>query len=114
MSNWFARIPSGKMKVLLLTLLLLLLCSTQVLTLQCFTCVDENDDICKTVTECPPEAQYCKTTQRGTLLVPAYLSYVMHTGYCIHVWYSCNCAFWFSVLIVCFPCLSTLSFLTKF
>ncbi|KAM9359005.1 lymphocyte antigen 6D [Symphorus nematophorus] len=47
------------MKVqLLMFLLLLLLCSTQVLTLRCYTCEDSN---CKTATECPDSAQYCKT-----------------------------------------------------
>ncbi|XP_022616957.1 lymphocyte antigen 6D [Seriola dumerili] len=53
------------MKVLLLMLLLLLLCSTHVLTLRCYTCENENDDICKMVTQCPLSAQYCKTTQDG-------------------------------------------------
>ncbi|TDH15161.1 hypothetical protein EPR50_G00027940 [Perca flavescens] len=50
------------MKVLLLTLLLLL-CSTQVLTLRCYTC--EGDDRCKTETDCPPSAQYCQTKING-------------------------------------------------
>ncbi|XP_042271142.1 lymphocyte antigen 6D [Thunnus albacares] len=49
------------MKVLFLALLLLL-CSTQVFTLRCYTCEGENDDICKNVSECPSSAQYCKTT----------------------------------------------------
>ncbi|XP_040901536.1 lymphocyte antigen 6D [Toxotes jaculatrix] len=53
------------MKVLLLTLLLLLVCSTHVLTLRCYTCEGENDDICKTVTDCQASDQYCKTTRRG-------------------------------------------------
>ncbi|XP_044059247.1 lymphocyte antigen 6D [Siniperca chuatsi] len=52
------------MKVLLLTLLLLLLCSTQVLTLRCYTCEGENDDVCKTETDCPASAQYCKTYEK--------------------------------------------------
>ncbi|KAA8593846.1 lymphocyte antigen 6D [Etheostoma spectabile] len=50
------------MKVLLLTLLLLL-CSTQVLTLRCYTC--EGGDRCKTETDCPPSAQYCQTKTNG-------------------------------------------------
>uniref|UniRef100_A0A3B4UGW7 P2X purinoceptor n=1 Tax=Seriola dumerili TaxID=41447 RepID=A0A3B4UGW7_SERDU len=37
-----------------------------VLTLRCYTCENENDDICKMVTQCPLSAQYCKTTQDGT------------------------------------------------
>ncbi|XP_030601131.1 lymphocyte antigen 6D [Archocentrus centrarchus] len=53
------------MKVLLLTLLVVLLCSTQVLTLKCYTCESEHDNICKTETVCPESAQYCKTTQKG-------------------------------------------------
>ncbi|CAI5694004.1 unnamed protein product [Oreochromis niloticus] len=53
------------MKVLLLTLLFVLLCSTQVLTLNCYICEDENDISCKTETVCPLSAQYCKTIQRG-------------------------------------------------
>ncbi|XP_071372394.1 lymphocyte antigen 6D [Centroberyx affinis] len=46
------------MKVLLPTLLLLLLCSTQVHTLKCLTC--DGDDSCKVETECPPESRYCR------------------------------------------------------
>ncbi|XP_035536038.1 lymphocyte antigen 6D [Morone saxatilis] len=53
------------MKVLLLTVLLLLLCSTQVLTLRCYTCESDNDDLCKTETDCPDTAQYCKTVMGG-------------------------------------------------
>ncbi|XP_072248972.1 lymphocyte antigen 6D [Leuresthes tenuis] len=53
------------MKLQLISMLLLLLCSTQVLTLKCFTCEGEGDEICKTETDCPSSAQYCKTTQRG-------------------------------------------------
>ncbi|XP_071352597.1 lymphocyte antigen 6D [Trachinotus anak] len=52
------------MKVLLLTLLLLLLCSTHVLTLRCYICENESDDTCKTETECQASAQYCKLTQK--------------------------------------------------
>ncbi|KAL7399790.1 hypothetical protein ABVT39_001794 [Epinephelus coioides] len=51
--------PSDNMKVLLLVTLLLL-CSTQVLTLRCYTC-DGNPD-CKTETECPDSSQYCMTS----------------------------------------------------
>ncbi|GAA6218332.1 lymphocyte antigen 6D-like [Lates japonicus] len=50
------------MKILLLTLLLVLLCSTQVLTLRCYTCQGEN---CKVETVCQDTAQYCKTYSRG-------------------------------------------------
>ncbi|XP_061576202.1 lymphocyte antigen 6D [Cololabis saira] len=51
------------MKVLLLPLLLLLLlCSTQVLTLRCYTCEDENDTICKKETQCDDSAHYCRTS----------------------------------------------------
>ncbi|XP_022074072.1 lymphocyte antigen 6D [Acanthochromis polyacanthus] len=50
------------MKVLLL-MALLLLCSTQVLTLKCYTCDDGAD--CKTETDCPPSSVYCKTTAHG-------------------------------------------------
>ncbi|XP_029923262.1 lymphocyte antigen 6D [Myripristis murdjan] len=49
------------MKILLLTLLLVLLCSTQVHTLQCYTCSSEQDDICKTETNCPSSSRFCKT-----------------------------------------------------
>ncbi|XP_018604079.2 lymphocyte antigen 6D [Scleropages formosus] len=47
------------MKVLLCSLLLVLLCTTQVQALRCYTC--EGDSTCKTETECPPSSQYCKT-----------------------------------------------------
>ncbi|XP_008279875.1 lymphocyte antigen 6D [Stegastes partitus] len=50
------------MKVLLL-MLLLLLCSTQVLTLKCYTCDGDLD--CKTETDCPSSSQYCKTIVHG-------------------------------------------------
>ncbi|KAG8002172.1 hypothetical protein GBF38_012552 [Nibea albiflora] len=54
------------MKVLLLTtVLLLLLCSTQVLTLRCYTCDGTDESDCKTETDCPASAQYCKTVERG-------------------------------------------------
>ncbi|XP_031716402.1 lymphocyte antigen 6D [Anarrhichthys ocellatus] len=53
------------MKVLLLTLMLLL-CSAQVLTLRCYTCGDENDDICKEVTDCPESSYFCKTFESDT------------------------------------------------
>ncbi|TKS81311.1 hypothetical protein D9C73_015416 [Collichthys lucidus] len=53
------------MKVLLLTTVLLLLCSTQVLALRCYTCDNTNDPDCKTETECPESAQYCKTVERA-------------------------------------------------
>ncbi|KAK9520590.1 hypothetical protein VZT92_020464 [Zoarces viviparus] len=57
------------MKVLLLTLLLLLLlCSAQVLTLRCYTCSDENDDICKEATDCPESSFFCKTVESDTQL----------------------------------------------
>ncbi|KAM9317711.1 lymphocyte antigen 6D [Pholidichthys leucotaenia] len=46
------------MKVLILSLLLLLLCSTQVFTLTCYTC--ETSD-CKEETVCPESATFCKT-----------------------------------------------------
>ncbi|CAN9511557.1 unnamed protein product [Ophioblennius macclurei] len=46
------------MKTVVLAALLLLLCSTQVLTLRCNTC--DGDD-CKMETDCPSTAQYCKT-----------------------------------------------------
>ncbi|XP_026231707.1 lymphocyte antigen 6D [Anabas testudineus] len=52
------------MKVLLLTLLLVLLCSTQVLTLRCYVCTSEDDNICKTEADCAATAQYCKTYQK--------------------------------------------------
>nr|XP_046246458.1 lymphocyte antigen 6D [Scatophagus argus] len=56
------------MKVLLLTLLLLL-CSTQVLTLRCYTCDGDNDHICKIETDCPTSAQYCQTIESGGEIV---------------------------------------------
>ncbi|XP_054650410.1 lymphocyte antigen 6D [Dunckerocampus dactyliophorus] len=52
----------GNMKVLLVTLMLLLLCSTQVLTLRCFTCNGGDQNPCTTVTECSSEETVCKTT----------------------------------------------------
>ncbi|XP_047450240.1 lymphocyte antigen 6D [Mugil cephalus] len=56
------------MKVLLITLLLVLLCSAQVLTLTCYTCENEHDATCKIETDCPTNAAYCKTFQRGNQL----------------------------------------------
>ncbi|XP_029302835.1 lymphocyte antigen 6D-like [Cottoperca gobio] len=50
------------MKVQLLTLLLLL-CSTQVLTLRCYTCGGIWN--CNAQTECPASAQYCKAVWLG-------------------------------------------------
>uniref|UniRef100_UPI0037E6F7A2 three-finger toxin 3FTx-Oxy6 n=1 Tax=Semicossyphus pulcher TaxID=241346 RepID=UPI0037E6F7A2 len=46
------------MKVLLLTLLLLL-SSTQVLTLKCYNC-NGADDTCSVTTVCPSSTEYCK------------------------------------------------------
>ncbi|XP_021442826.1 short neurotoxin 7-like [Oncorhynchus mykiss] len=46
--------------LLLTTMLLVLLCSTQVLTLRCYTC-DMADADCKQETECPPSSMYCRT-----------------------------------------------------
>ncbi|KAK5868430.1 hypothetical protein PBY51_009447 [Eleginops maclovinus] len=54
------------MKVLLLTLLLLV-CSTQVLTLRCYTCEGNAD--CKAETDCPESAGYCKTWEHGDELL---------------------------------------------
>ncbi|KAM4628188.1 lymphocyte antigen 6D [Polymixia lowei] len=45
--------------LLLLVLLVVLMCSTQVHTLRCYTC--ESDENCKLETECPSTAKYCKT-----------------------------------------------------
>ncbi|MEQ2293246.1 hypothetical protein AMECASPLE_031329 [Ameca splendens] len=42
-----------------------LIFSSIVLTLKCFTCQDENDTVCKTVTECHSSNQYCKTYKKG-------------------------------------------------
>ncbi|XP_041851638.1 lymphocyte antigen 6D [Melanotaenia boesemani] len=56
------------MKVLLLSVLVLLLCSTHVLTLQCYTCESDSDQICKTVTVCSDTAQYCKTVLHGDVI----------------------------------------------
>ncbi|RVE64552.1 hypothetical protein OJAV_G00126960 [Oryzias javanicus] len=53
------------MKVMLISMVLLLLCSAQVLTLKCYTCDGENDKICKTETVCPPLKDYCRTYQKG-------------------------------------------------
>ncbi|XP_069390806.1 uncharacterized protein [Paralichthys olivaceus] len=53
------------MKVLLVTGLLLLLCSAHVLTLQCNTCASETDEECKTLVECQPSELYCKTVTDG-------------------------------------------------
>ncbi|XP_076002914.1 uncharacterized protein LOC142995914 [Genypterus blacodes] len=53
------------MRFLVLTLLMLL-CSTQVFALRCYTCnVTDNDDECKTVTECPSTSNFCKTAEIG-------------------------------------------------
>ncbi|XP_058490803.1 short neurotoxin 3-like [Solea solea] len=51
------------MKILLLTLLVVLLCSTQVLTLQCYTCEDPDNPANTTpcVEECADGVFYCKT-----------------------------------------------------
>ncbi|XP_024301223.1 short neurotoxin 8 [Oncorhynchus tshawytscha] len=46
--------------LLLTTMLLVLLCNTQVLTLRCYTC-EEDDADCKQVTECPPSSMFCRT-----------------------------------------------------
>lgn len=42
---------------------------SSVLTLRCYVCDSENDDICKTEHECNASAQYCKTYQKGTTLI---------------------------------------------
>ncbi|KAL0973351.1 hypothetical protein UPYG_G00202340 [Umbra pygmaea] len=47
--------------LLLTTVILLLLCSSQVLTLRCFTCDQNNPDNCKVVTECPGSSKFCRT-----------------------------------------------------
>ncbi|XP_030295134.1 lymphocyte antigen 6D-like [Sparus aurata] len=52
------------MKLLLLTIVVLL-CSTQVLTLTCYTCGGASDPDCKTETVCPSTAQFCKTVESG-------------------------------------------------
>ncbi|XP_034459303.1 lymphocyte antigen 6D [Hippoglossus hippoglossus] len=53
------------MKVLFLTLLLLLVCSTQVLTLRCNTCTSGADVECKTPVECELTEVYCRTVMDG-------------------------------------------------
>ncbi|XP_060901843.1 lymphocyte antigen 6D [Labrus mixtus] len=50
------------MKVLLLTLLLLL-CSTQVLSIRCFTC-NSADDHCTVQTDCPND-HYCMVREHS-------------------------------------------------
>ncbi|XP_069045882.1 lymphocyte antigen 6D [Lepisosteus oculatus] len=52
------------MRMLLCAALLLLLCSSQVQSLKCYTC--ENDPKCKTETECPPSSQFCRTEATAT------------------------------------------------
>nr|XP_043888453.1 lymphocyte antigen 6D-like [Solea senegalensis] len=54
------------MKILLLTLLVVLLCSTQVLTLRCYTCEGDSEN-CKAETECLP-TDYCKTVVGGNTM----------------------------------------------
>ncbi|KAM8853805.1 uncharacterized protein ACB058_010208 [Synchiropus picturatus] len=50
------------MKVLLLTVTLLLLCSTEVLSLRCIVCTNQLDINCKTSVECPTQDHvWCKT-----------------------------------------------------
>ncbi|KAG1967960.1 hypothetical protein F2P79_003099 [Pimephales promelas] len=46
------------MKALVCALALLLVCSTTVHSLQCFTCVEDD---CKVATQCPPSANFCRT-----------------------------------------------------
>ncbi|KAF4116106.1 hypothetical protein G5714_003595 [Onychostoma macrolepis] len=46
------------MKALVCALVLMLVCSTTVHSLQCFTCVGDD---CKVRTECPPSANFCRT-----------------------------------------------------
>ncbi|XP_074497572.1 uncharacterized protein LOC141771335 [Sebastes fasciatus] len=53
------------MKVLLLTLLVLSLCSIQVLTLKCYTCVGTD---CKVVENCATEKVHCRTYAKGDVL----------------------------------------------
>lgn len=36
-----------------------------VLSLKCYTCQDENDTVCKTVSECHSSNGYCRTYQKG-------------------------------------------------
>ncbi|KAM3616156.1 uncharacterized protein V6R79_013388 [Siganus canaliculatus] len=52
------------MKVLLV-MVLLLLCSTQVLTLKCYTCGGPNDRVCQVETECASNAEFCKTVENA-------------------------------------------------
>ncbi|KAJ7990632.1 hypothetical protein DPEC_G00302410 [Dallia pectoralis] len=55
------------MKTLILTtVLLLLVCSSQVHSLSCFTCDPNNPENCKVVTQCPPSSQYCRTVVTAT------------------------------------------------
>ncbi|XP_061918010.1 lymphocyte antigen 6D [Entelurus aequoreus] len=56
------------MKVLLVTLMLLLLCSTPVLTLKCYTCHGDDEDNCITQTECPQDWTFCRTFYDGNQL----------------------------------------------
>ncbi|TRY98975.1 hypothetical protein DNTS_001241 [Danionella cerebrum] len=46
------------MKNLFCVLVLMVICSATVNSLQCFTCVD---GFCKIKTECPPSANFCRT-----------------------------------------------------
>ncbi|XP_011616906.1 three-finger toxin A2-like [Takifugu rubripes] len=55
------------MKVVLVTLLLLV-CSTQVLTLTCFVCADANDTICMEEFPCPDGSNYCVTVEQGGVI----------------------------------------------
>ncbi|XP_061538478.1 lymphocyte antigen 6D [Phycodurus eques] len=48
------------MKLVLVTTLLLLLCSTQVLTLSCYSCNDEDRNDCITVKTCNENETFCK------------------------------------------------------
>ncbi|CAF91629.1 unnamed protein product [Tetraodon nigroviridis] len=50
------------MKLVLLTLLLLV-CTSQVLTLTCYVCTNENDKVCATELECPKSSNYCVTVE---------------------------------------------------
>ncbi|XP_057695584.1 lymphocyte antigen 6D [Corythoichthys intestinalis] len=55
------------MKVVpVLTLLFLLLCSTQVLTLECYSCVGSDENECNDVKTCKENELYCKTTGSGS------------------------------------------------
>ncbi|XP_036411760.1 lymphocyte antigen 6D [Colossoma macropomum] len=47
------------MKLLLCSLVLVLLCSTTVHSLRCYTCLGTD---CKTPTECPESSNFCRTS----------------------------------------------------